>query len=869
MSPTFRPLALACLACVLLCLSGCGDMGPGMDIPVGPNPQVTYCSVDQDCPDPSLYFCDSATSRCEPACLTRDDCGPARRGAHALAACDEVTGAGCQCDMNRCVPIVCAGDADCAQGSVCRDGACGPPPSEAQAAACEVTPDVVVGTPGMTVDFRVWVRESKGAPLVLHHGVTWEALSPSVVGSGSGHQASFVLAEHASEHQALAVRVGNVSCHARVTVLPADVAPGGVRVLVVDALTGRPVPLAVVAVSDDDGDPEAAMVTNADGAAWVPADGEVALSAFHPDYGYLTLARHDASQFRDVRMALRRNPLDRFGGVKGPFPTLTEPFSTSVSLRVGLMGLSVPGLPSELAPESFMGPEREVALPLGASQDRLSLPSGSALWLTGSAAPEVAAPGVAGVCDDSLAGVLDAELAIRTGACGTRTAWALTGALPLKELPLNLLAPGMDPLLQLGRLLPGSTRFFSALSRDARFTLAPTPGILIGEPDTGAAEYAQAMPFAPEPPGVRLSFPFAVRVPPLPQFRGAHLDRAYVMATVAVPGRGMVPLGLGAAANVAPADPNTDADARLGRPGLVPVRMAPTHRGLEGLPYRLVVSATSGGPAQDGVVATSTLVANLPRPEFDPDGLQPVDAGLSFLALPESVRYNFDGDAHGGLDGRELQAEVDGRASVVRAEFTNRAGRRWTVLLDPDDADAGVVIPTPPLGFEDRTFDGALLGTRAKLQVEALRVRGLDRRVGQGPSRLVAVGGLGLERLADLTDAVATLSLGRPEVTWRHPEADGQRLARGSAVRVSVSGFRLGTGPGGEGQVRVSLRGGTGCNDQVQFASAPVAPGRGEVELQLPAACSGRGVTMVATLVDLEGDPLRPLVTATRQVDIP
>lgn len=208
---------------------------------------------------------------------------------------------------------------------------------------------------------------------------------------------------------------------------------------------------------------------------------------------------------------------------------------------------------------------------------------------------------------------------------------------------------------------------------------------------------------------------------------------------------------------------------------------------------------------------------------------------------------------------------------MVRAEFTNRAGRRWTVLMDPDDTDDGVVVPRPPPGFEDRTFDfdGVLQETRAKLQVEALRVRGLDRRMGQGPSRLVATEGLGAERLADLTDAVATLSVGRPEVTWRHPEADGQRLARGSAVRVSVSGFRLGTGSGGEGQVRVSMRGGSGCNDQALFASAPIAPGRGEVELQLPAKCSGLGVSLVATLVDLEGDPLRPLVTTTRQVDIP
>ncbi len=858
---------LARLACVLLCLSGCGALDDGYTRPVGPYPQGTFCAVDQDCPDPGLFICDTATSRCEAACRTREDCRADRRGTYALAACDESGGLGCQCDMNRCVPAVCATDADCDADAVCRNGACVPPPSASLAGACEVTPEVVVGSPGLSVDFRVWVRDASGSPLVLRDGIVWEALSPSVVGRGAGAVGTFVLSEPAAEHAAVAVRVGKASCQARVTVLTPEVPRGGVRVLVVDALTGRPVPLALVVASDDDGEPVGGMVTNAEGAAWVSASGEVGLTAYHPDYGYLTLARHDASRFRDVRLALRRNPLDRFGGVRGLFPAMDETFLAATSLRVGLTGLSMPGLPSELASESFLGPEREVSLSVGAGQAHMSLPSGSALWLSGSAAPEVAAPGVAGVCDGSLAGVGDVELAVRSGACGTRTAWALTGALALKDLPLNVLQPGMDPLLQLGRLLPGSTGFFSTLARDARFTLAPTPGIGTEEPDLHAAEYAQPLPFEQRAPGVRLSFPFAVRVPPLPQYRDAYLDRAYVLATVAVPGRGMVPLGLGAAANVAPADPNTDADARLGRPGQVPVRMAPAHQGLEGQPYRLVVSAV-GAPAPDGTVATSSLVVGLAAPRFDPDGANPVDAGLGFLAVPEAARYNFDREAHQDLKGRELKAGVDMRASLVRAEFTTRAGRRWTVLMNPDDTNGGVRVPRAPVGVEDRTYDSVLLGGRSRLQVEALRASGLDRREGEGPQRLVAADGPGMERLADLTDAVSVLSLGRPEVAWRHPEADGQRLARGSAVRVGVSGFQLGAAPGGQGQVRMSLRGGVGCDGSALLRSEPVTPGRGEVELDLPAQCWGLGVMLVATLVDDKGEPLRPPVTASRRVDI-
>ncbi|MFP2909245.1 hypothetical protein ACLESD_30230 [Pyxidicoccus sp. 3LFB2] len=116
MSPSPRFLPLVGLACALL-VAGCGasdsDVGPG--IPGDTPPNQTTCAVDQDCPDPAFFFCDTAVARCAPACRTREDCGAARRGQYALANCDE-SPLGCQCDLNQCVPGVCASDADC--GSV-------------------------------------------------------------------------------------------------------------------------------------------------------------------------------------------------------------------------------------------------------------------------------------------------------------------------------------------------------------------------------------------------------------------------------------------------------------------------------------------------------------------------------------------------------------------------------------------------------------------------------------------------------------------------------------------------------------------------------------------------------------------------------
>nr|WP_253910673.1 carboxypeptidase-like regulatory domain-containing protein [Pyxidicoccus fallax] len=852
----------------MLLLAGCAsDAEDTPGLPPAPGPQFD-CAVDQDCPDLDLFFCDTSVSRCTPGCRMPVHCGAPRRGAYALPECDN-SPLGCQCDMNRCVPAVCASDEDCAEGRACRDGACVAPPAAATAASCEVTPDFVVGRVGTPVTFTVWARDGAGAPVVPRSGVTWRTRAASVTGEGTGSSAAFVLAEPGGEQDAVEALVGNVSCRARVLVLPATVPAGGVRVLVVDELTGRPVPLATVAVSNDVGALTASGVTGPEGAAWVPATGEVGLSVFHPGYGYLTLARHDATASRDVRLAVRRNPLDRFGGVRGTFvgPDV-PPVVPTPALRMGLAGLSVPGLPSDVSPEALLGPEREVEVGLGNSRRPLSLPAGASLWGAGTLPPEVSVPGVAGLCDASLDGVPDAEAAVRAGACGIRAAWALQGELPLSELPLNALEPGADPLLLLGQLLTGSPRFTSTVRRDTRFTLEPTPGIDTGAPDLGAVMYPHAVSFAQG--GVRLAFPFTVRVPALPRYRGEYLDRAYVLAAVSAPGRGLVPLGLGAATNTAPADPNTDRDERLSTPGLVLVRMAPAHGGLEGQPYRLVVAATSGLAREDVSAATVTtsLLVDLPGPDFDPSGLRPVSTRTGFLGLPEDSGYNFEAVASEELEGRQFRADVDDAASLVRVIFTNRSSRRWTVLAEPDRARAGFRVPRAPPGFEDRTFFGDLQGSRASLRVEALRVGGPAERDRLGPASLVSADGPGLERVGDLTLATATLDMGRPEVGWLFPELEGQRLVRGSAVRVRVTGLSVGSGDM-EAQVRLTLRGGIGCEGTVLLEDEAVSQGRGEVEFLLPASCRGTGVTLVAELADSDGDPLRPPVSATRGVDIP
>ena len=868
MNPLSRLVLMLALLCVGPVLNGCAsDDAPGELPPPAMDPNAA-CTVDQDCPDPALFFCNKTVSRCEAACRTREDCGAAKRGTYALAECDS-NPLGCQCDQGKCVVSLCSRDADCG-AQVCRDGKCVAPPPASSAAACQLTPDFVLGRSGAKVRFDVTVRDAAGKPVVLSEGITWAAVGAAVEGGGSGPSATFTLKALAEASEAVEARVGPASCRARVTVLAAEVPAGQVRVVVADELTGRPLQGAVVVAASTAGALIGSDATDADGVARVTAAGVVSLTAFHADFGYLTLAHYDtAAGSRDVVLPLRRNPLELHGGGKGTFRNLPS----TPNLHLGFAGLSAPGLGLDVAAEQLNGPAETVSVNLGGLPRDLTLPAGTYLALPSSSVKaEHRAPGVAGVCDASLSGITSAEEAIRSGACGTRTAWALAGDVPPTEIPPSLLGPTLDVSQVLAQSIPLLRRFQSSVVRDVQFRLVPTPGAANGAPNFGDTAHFTTVDhdFQQLP----LGFQFAVRVPSLPRYRGVFLDGAFVLGTVSAPGQGMVPLGLGIAVNVAPADPNTDVQAGLPAPGLVSVRMAPAHHGLEGSAYRLLVLATSNAALNDASAgaASSGLVEPLARLSFDPRGGTPVQPSRGFLPIPEGARYNFTAEPNRGLEGRQFRFVADpglGGATVLRAVFTNRLGHRWTVLLDPARSTSGFRLPVPPAPFEDRTYFGDLTGTRALLLVQALSASKPGEDSGLGPVALAEATETNLAQLGDVTRAWAVLDYRRPEVSWLVPDVDGLSVPRESTVRVRTTGFRIGSGPTDDGYVQLSFSGGTGCEGQLVRGDVDASQGRGEVDLKLPPGCSGLGLSMTATLVDPSGAPLRPPVFTTRIVNLP
>ena len=165
------------------------------------------------------------------------------------------------------------------------------------------------------------------------------------------------------------------------------------------------------------------------------------------------------------------------------------------------------------------------------------------------------------------------------------------------------------------------------------------------------------------------------------------------------PGGGRAPLGLGAGVNASPLDAATDGQSGLAA-GLIGVRMAPTHHGLEGTDYVITALAVAL-KNRDGRLATSAVVGRLSENKlrFDPGGAAPVEFADGYLPFPEGAAYNFNASAQGALAGRTFRLDPSSsEASVVNIIFSDKLERRWVVVMDAAAGPAGFVMPVPLWG---------------------------------------------------------------------------------------------------------------------------------------------------------------------------
>lgn len=785
--------------------------------PCDQNTETCPCGDDSNCGP--LFFCDPLRAACIAGCTSDDECNTRPT---PLARCE---GMGCWCEFGECVTRQCSSDADCA-GQACRDAVCGAQPADTAVARCEVQPDFVVVQVGDRLQLDVLAWNTVDAPHVSAVGPTWSAPSPFEAITSRGNALTVTVGAATGALPDLTAQWGSVSCRAQVLLLPTPAA-GEVVVSVVDDVTGRPLAGARVLVSDENG-----AVVPQNGGDATPTDSRgvvvlsgvaapVTISVFDAAYGFQTIANTSA---RTVRFFVRRNPLDTLGGVQSTFND--EPRDANVHLARA--GLSTPGdvTTLELTDDGEPTVSTDIRIGTALSAEDTPVPVGTFLSFGGSALkPTVSAFGVPGVCS----GVAD-------GTCGTQSAWALTGNVPLGSFPIDLLfASGRVEFMPLLLRMPvDGLALGSSVVRDAKFTFVPTPGVATGQPDlTATSHFARENHVFAQ---VRSGFLFGVRPPTLPRGPAGFPDQVISTGAVHVGGRGLIPLGFGVRGNIVPAD--GEVDALGGAPGQMLVRMAPAHHGLEGRPYELITVARW---TQYRLVAWLGRASSTVRTTvgdgltFAPEGT-PVDQRGALMLSPPTGRFDFAA--------RRFTAGAVAGANVMRVTFVDRTGAKWDVLVDA--ALPEFVLPMAPVDLLDRVFaDGARLSVaRSKVTLLSARHGGLafDEVVSRGASE-------------------------RSPSAWAQQDVrplavvplfgEGASLGRGAKLEASVEGFQLGV----DGALRISFPGAI-CP---AFSVTQMPDESGLVPFSLPSACAGR-LTVRMELVDVMGQPLVPAVASELDV---
>ncbi len=893
MTAATRNALWAALVMSALAATACG--GPPSNPPdSGVDGGDGTCIEDTDCPDPQLFFCNTTTSTCEPSCRTREDCGATRRGQYALDYC--AGSLGCQCDEGKCVGSLCSADVDCGS-QVCRNGQCVAPPAASTVAKCQITPDSVILKSGAKAKFWVSAWNAANEPVIVKDGATWSALGgvTTLSGSANGNSAEFTAATTTNNAtDAVQAAFGTVTCKAKALVLSPPAA-GRIGVVVFDELSNRPIPAAKVMLTTSAGAViqqagQDTVDTGANGFAEVNpgANTTVTVSVFHTGFNYLTVANYTGNgpDANFLALALRRNQLDKYGGYKGTFTSV--PATSNV--HAGIAGMSLAGSITNLSLTQLLGPSVPTDIVIGSAinQQDVPIPAGAYLGFGDQQIKtNVAGLGLAGTCVDG-SGNPD-ETKIAAGTCGTRTAWALAGDIPLGDLPIDAFAGGVNNInigQLLSRIIPIFKKFNSSVVRDVQFDLQPTPCTSGGTPPCLQDDYnfTNDAFFTPKNhvfTQVPLAFSFAVKLPDVPQFRGTYADGVALIGGANAPGRGVVPLGLGIGVNTNPVDAKTDVQANLPAAGLVQMRMAPTHHGLEGNEYGIVAAALSAKSLTDASsgLALSAIFARVSGNKlvFDPSGATPVDiSAQAFPVFPEGAKYNFVDVAQGALAARTFKfASALTGVGVVRVSFGDAYDQRWDVLLDAAQATTGFVLPKPPGTLRDRTFATGLQASgRSTMLVQAFKLN--TAPAGTTGTNitfngLVELNSNNLDRVTDFLQAFSLMDYAPPKVSFKTPNANPATVAKGSKLVTSVSSFKVGAGATDDGVVKFTFTSGgnpaAGCPEAT--VATEVQPGNGEVEYTLPMTCTGTSISVRAQLMQPNGAaPVLPDVAATTVITV-
>lgn len=681
---------------------------------------------DENCSaDTSKYICD-AYNACQQICSGNADCTSPQI-----------------CDLGQCVNPTCGSAADCSAGQLCIAGKCSAPPAPA---TCRIEPKRPYVTTGKHTQLMVTGLDTGGnASATLAGDWTWTVKTGTSVTVAAG---GVVTGVSGGTSTVQAAHKTGTTCTVDVTGLGAGGDATHARVLVVDEQSGLPIVGAQVVSSDAaSGALKENKATDSSGTATVDVSGggTVVVSVFADSYEWISVAgatKHDL--YFPLRRVIPEGASAIGGGFRGSYTdynsdgTVKSSSVPASNLRLGIAGTSVPSSLIDLNLSVLVGPG--IPTNIAIANKIFPVPSGIALglggdWYTGvtgehppggstSGDGQFAALGVPGECSDATG-----EAA---ATCGLRSAWALAGTVKTQDA-LDAFGNGSTSNLDIGsivgKLLPYFEKFRSAVQTNIEFKLKsyvqvtdptdPTKKLNLPQFKDNDAFPSKTATFADPNRFKRLSLNPYMKLPKLPQADVActalpcktgaaltadnYLQGALILAGTIVPQQGMVPLGLTAGVDKkdnkdTPDGVVNDAGTTTGAKGVLSLRLASPHSGVEGNPLlgvALALSFDSLG-SSGGRLATSGLV-RFWKDDEKITAKSTYEMGSAFLGFADNIAVDATTRA------MDLSAASLPTGAVLRIRVQNSAGS-WYLYYP---AGATVKFPTPPAPLVDRLSNPA------------------------------------------------------------------------------------------------------------------------------------------------------------------
>ncbi len=324
----------------------------------------------------------------------------------------------------------CGATSECAVGSICSAGSCQAAPTAAQVVQCVILPPSVVRQDA-TVRLFALAKNASG------RAISFSQFRWSLYGPGTIDDRGTVTANGAGELTVIASAGQTSSCATKVISYPRPAA-NDFRVVVVEALTSRPIVGAAVVVDQSVGRTDASGISVHRGLGAGPHDVHVFAAGYH----YTSFI---GAASKDLLVPLAPNiPANSRSGFIGKFSSrdFQQLPVQGEAVHLAFFGSGVPGSPIDLTPQKLAGQLRPVTI----NATTRSLPSGLVLGLS-----------------DNMFGTEEYRIYADAGA---RVIWGIGGNLSLTDV-IGALGPvlnGNTSNIDVGALLAQLLPLFGKLS---------------------------------------------------------------------------------------------------------------------------------------------------------------------------------------------------------------------------------------------------------------------------------------------------------------------------------------------------------------------------------------------------------------------